>query len=125
MQRQRYARQAQVTEFLLEHLDKLGADASLLVEGLVLLPLGQAGIPADGTDVDHAVAEFDKGATLDGQVEVGDVVQDEVDELLVFLLAQPLYERRAGQRLAQSVRRKPVFREAKVKQRRDVDRGRA
>jgi hypothetical protein len=47
-----------------------------LVVLLVVVALLVGGVAADGGDVDHAVAEFDEGAALDGNVEVGNVVQD-------------------------------------------------
>ncbi len=108
------ARQVQVSEPLPQLLDEGGPDAVLeivLLEGEALLEIG---IAADRRDVDHAVAELDKGAALDGDVEVGDVVQDEVDELFVLSLADPLDEARARQGLAQLPGRQAVLAEAEV-----------
>lgn len=108
-----------MSESLLQLLDKGGPDAVLevvLLKGEALLEIRVA---ADGGDVDHAVAELDERAALDGDVEVGDVVQDEVDELLVLLVADPLDEARAGKRLAQLPGRQPVLAEAEVEHARD------
>lgn len=107
-------RQIQMSKSLLQLLNKRGPDAVLevvLLEGEALL---EVRVAADGRDVDHAVAELDEGAALDGDVEVGDVVQDEVDELLVLGVADPLDEARARQRLAQLPGRQPVLAEAEV-----------
>jgi hypothetical protein len=66
--------EAEIRESFLELCDHCGADVVLNVVGLVIVALLDGGITADGRDVDHAVAELDEGATLDGNVEVGDVV---------------------------------------------------
>lgn len=108
-----------MAEFLLEHSDKLFAHLGVLVVGLKLVALLVAGVTADGADVDHAVAELDKGAALDGDVEVGNVVQHKVGELLVLGLAEPLDEAVGGQGLAELEGREAVFGEAEIKQRRD------
>lgn len=111
--------QVEVRELVLQGLDKGPPHASALVKGLEVVPLLGGGVPPDGRDVDHAVAELDKGAALDGDVEVRHVVQDEVDELLVLVLADPLDEAVGRQRLAQLVRRQAVLGEAEVEERRD------
>jgi hypothetical protein len=54
-------------------------------------------------------------APLDGDVQVRDVVQDELDQRLVLLLAQEADERRRRQRLAGPERRQAVLRERVVK----------
>lgn len=69
-------REAEVWERFLELGDHGGADLVLDVVGLVVVALLGGGVAADGGDVDHAVAELDEGAALDGNVEVGDVVED-------------------------------------------------
>lgn len=103
-----------MAEPLAQLLDEGLADLVLEVVGLVVEALLGGGVAADGGDVDHAVAELDEGAALDGEVEVGDVVQDEADELLVGVLAQPLDEAVARQRRPHLVRREPVLAEAEV-----------
>lgn len=95
-----YIRKPQVAKLLLENRNKLLSDLGLLVVGLKLVSLLCAGVPADGADVDHAVAELDERSSLDGDVQVGDVVQDKVGQLLVLVLADPLDEAVGGQRLA-------------------------
>lgn len=112
----RHSRQAKVAESLAELLDELLANVVLLVVLLVVVALLNAGVAADGADVDHAVAELDKGAALDGDVEVGDVVQAEADELLVLGLAEPADEAVGGQLLAVLVGGQAVLGEAEVEE---------
>lgn len=69
--------EAQVTKALAQLLDKRFAHLVLLVKDLVVNALLDAGIPTDRRDIDHAVAELDKGAALDGDVQVGNVVEAE------------------------------------------------
>lgn len=85
-------RKTEVAESLFENSDELLADLCVLVELLKVVSLLGAGVTADGANVDHAVAELDKGTALDGDVKIGDVVQDKVGELLVLLLANVLDE---------------------------------
>ena len=118
-----YVRQAQVTEALAQLGDKFLADLGLLVVLVEGEALGVGSVPADGADVDHAVAELNKGAALDGDVEVGDVVQAEVGELLVLFLAEPLDEAVGGELLAQLVGRQAVLAEAEVEEGGDGDAG--
>jgi hypothetical protein len=70
--------EAGVREGGLEGGDHGGADVVLDVVGLVVVAFLDRGVAANGRDVDHAVAELDKGAALDGDVEVGNVVEDPV-----------------------------------------------
>lgn len=67
-----------MAESLPESGDELLANLGILVKFFKVVPLLSAGVTADGADVDHAVAELDKGATLHGDVEVGNVMQTEV-----------------------------------------------
>jgi len=106
-------------------VDELGPDPVDLVVPLELEPLGLAGVPPDGADIDHAVAELDEGAPLDGDVEVGDVVQDEAHELLVLVLADPLDEAVGGEGHAVPERRQAVLGEGEVEEGRDGHVGRA
>lgn len=113
-----------MSKSLLEGGDKLLPDLGLLVKGLEVVPLLGAGVPADGADVNHAVAELDKSSPLDGDVEVGDVVQAEVCELLVLGLADPADEAVGGEGLAELVGREAVLGEAVVEEGGDRDAGR-
>lgn len=92
---------------------------------LKLIALVDTGITTNRADVDHAIAEFNKGTALLWQLDFRDVSKTEVCELLVLFLAEPLNEAVAGEWLAQTVGHEAVLGEAKVKQCGDICRGRA
>lgn len=110
-----------MSELLLQNRHELLPDLVLVVEGVEGQALLVARVPPHGAHVDHAVPELDKRAPLDGDVEVGDVVQAEVGQLLPPVLAQPLDEAVGGQLLAELVRREAVLGEAEVEERGDGD----
>ena len=112
-----------VAKLLAQGADKGFADASLLVKRLKGEALLGRGVTAHGADVDHAVAELDKGAALDGDLEVGNVVEDKLDELLVVVLAEPLDEGVGGQLLATLVGSEAVLGKGKVEEVGDRDVG--
>lgn len=116
-------RQAKVAELLLQHGDKLLANLGVLVEGGESMSLLSRGVSANGTDVDHTGPELDEGAPLDGDVQVGNVVENKLDKLLVRLLANVLDEAVGGERLAELEGREAVLGEAEVKQGGDGDAG--
>lgn len=60
-------------------------------------------------------ATGERNVPLDGDVEVGDVVQDEPDELLVLFLAEPLDKALRLELLAETDRSQAVLGKAKVK----------
>lgn len=95
----------------------------LLVVFLILIPLLDARVPAHGRHIDHAVPKLDKRAPLDGHVEIRNVMQQDLDQLLVFLLADPLDEAVGRERHAEFVGCQPVLRKAEVEERRHGDRG--
>lgn len=71
---------------------------------------------------EHQLSEFwlmcatgERDVPLDGDVEVGDVVQDEPDELLVLFLAEPLDKALRLELLAETDRSQAVLGKAKVK----------
>lgn len=111
--------QAPVPKLFLEHRHKLFAHLGLFIILLEFVALLVARVAADGANIDHAVAKLDKGAALDGNLQVSDVAQHKVGELLVAGLADPLDEAVGRQRLAELERGEAVFRKAKVKERRD------
>lgn len=110
-----------MAEALLEGSHKLLSDLGILVKLLKVVALLVAGVTANGADVDHAIAEFDKGTALDGDVEVGDVVEAEVCELLVLVLANPLDEAVGGKGLTELEGGQTVLGEAEVEERGDGD----
>jgi len=107
-------RQPHVLEALAQVGDHLPPHAELVVVGEKVEALLLAGVTTNGGDVDHAVAEFDKGAALDRDGEVGNVVENVVDEFLVGRLAQPLDEAGRGQRRPVLEGRQSVLGEAEV-----------
>jgi ketopantoate hydroxymethyltransferase len=84
--------EAEMTKSLLEDSDKLLTDLGILVVLLEVVSFLCASVTADGADVNHAVAELDKGSALDGNVEISDVVEDKVGELLVLLFTNEFDE---------------------------------
>ena len=95
----------------------------LEIELLILVALLDRSIPANRADIDHAIAELDECATLHRDVQVGDVVQDELDQLLVVVLADPLDEAVRRERHAHADGRQAVLREAEVEEGGDGDAG--
>lgn len=112
-----------MTESLLESCDELLSYSGLLVESLEVVSLLGAGITTNRGDIDHAISEFNKGSTLDGDIQIGNVVQTEVDELLVLVLANPLDEAVGLQRLAELESGQSVLGEAEVEEGGDIDAG--
>lgn len=62
-------------------------DAAGQVIFFKLITLFLTAVASNGAHVEHAVAELDERATLDGDVKVSNVVQDKIDELLELGLA--------------------------------------
>lgn len=79
-----------LVETLAKLLDQLRANSQLgikLGKGQTLIVRA---VTANGRDVDHAVAVLDEGATLHRNIQVSKVVQSELEELLILVLAQEL-----------------------------------
>lgn len=112
-----------MAKLLAQDRDKGLANLGGLVVGLEGVTLLVASVTADRADVDHAVAELDKGTALDGDVEVGNVVQTEVGKLLPLVLADPLDEAVGGELLAELEGRQTVLGEAVVEEGGDGDAG--
>lgn len=111
------SRQTKVGESGLDVLDKLLPDAVLEIELLVRVPLVDRGVSANRADIDHAVPELDESSSLNGDVKVGNVVQEELDKLLVRLLADPLDKALRSERCAHTVCGQTVLGEAEVEKR--------
>lgn len=84
--------QIEVGKLLLQRRDHRLAHSRPLVEPLELVALLLRAVAADRAHVEHAIAELDERAALDRDVEVGDVAQDEIDELFQIVLAEELLE---------------------------------
>lgn len=67
---------------------------------LEFIPLVDRSIPANGAHIDHSIAELNESTPLLWDVQVRDVLEDEIDQLLVLLFSDPLYEAVAGKRFA-------------------------
>ncbi len=118
-------RQSQVAEALPKLLYHGGAHLVLVVVLEEVKTLLLARVTANGADIDHAVAELDERAALDGDVQVGNVVEDERGQLLVLLLSDPLDEAAGRQRLAVLEGSQAVLGKAVVEECQDVDGRRA
>ena len=110
-----------MTKLLPQSRHELLPDLVLQIKLLIIIPLLSARIPANGADIDHPIPEFDEGASLDGDVKLREISQDEVHQLLVLVLAEPLDEGVRFERDAELECREAVFREAVVEERGDVD----
>ena len=95
----------------------------LEIKLLVLIALLDRSIPANRAHIDHAIAELHKSTTLDRDIQISNVVQDELDQLLVVVLADPLDERVRRERYAHADRRQAVLGEAEVEEVGDGDAG--
>lgn len=103
--------QPQRIKTLPARLHKLFPYMLLLIILEKLLALLLRAVTADWANVEHPVAELDKGAALNGDVEIGDVVEAEVDECLEVGLAQVVLDALDGDELAVLVGGQPVLAE--------------
>lgn len=67
-----------------------------------------------GTDIDHSIPKLHKGTPLYRDIHIREIMQDEVYERLVLVLAHELDEALARELLSQPVRRQAVLGECKV-----------
>mmetsp|Transcript_2252 Transcript_2252/g.14943 ORF Transcript_2252/g.14943 Transcript_2252/m.14943 type:complete len:319 (-) Transcript_2252:494-1450(-) len=103
-------RQVVVVELLLEHLHHLGTHVRILVVRFERVSFFLAAVPADGRHVQHPVSKLHERPALGGDVQVGDVVQDEVDQRLKLRFAEVRAQALLVQQLAVLVRHQPVLR---------------
>lgn len=111
-----YSRQPQIRKLLPQHTHERLADLMFQIIDLILVPLGGTSISPNRTDIDHAIPKLHKRAPLDGDIQIRDVVQDEVDQLLEPGLAEPLDEGVCCEGLAEFEGREAVLREAVVEE---------
>ena len=88
---------------------------------LILIPLAHTCIPPNRRNVDHPIPKLHEGAPLDGNIQIRNIMQDELDQLLVLVLPQPLNEAMARQRLSKLVRSQSVLRKRVVEEACDGD----
>lgn len=112
-------RQTEMGKLFFENSDKLFANLCRLVVFGKLVTFLVARVSANRANVDHAVSELDESAALDGDVEIGNVVQTEVGKFLVAVFANELDEAVGRQFLAQLECLQAVFGEAVVEEGRD------
>jgi len=80
-----------------------------LVVGFELVAFCDRGVSSNGTDVDHPISELDKGAAFNGDIQIRDVMQDEVDERLIPVFANVLNKRLRRELCSQFVGGQPVL----------------
>lgn len=95
----------------------------LQIKPLIRRPLLITRIPPHRTNINHPIPELHKRAPLHRQLQIRDIMQDELDQLLVLLLADPRDEGLRREFLAQLVGREAVLREAEVEHGCDGDVG--
>jgi len=83
---------------------------------LKLIPLVNRSISTNGTNVYHSVAEFKESTPLFRNFQIRDVLENEVDQLLVFLFSDPLNEAIASKRFPQAVGCQAILGEAVVEE---------
>lgn len=83
-----YGRQSQIGKFLPHGNHHILTDVMLEVKLLKIIPLLAGAIAADGGGVEHSTAEFNESSTLDGNVDVRQILHDPIDEFLDILLAE-------------------------------------
>lgn len=103
-----------VCKLILQDSDKLFPNVSVLVILLEFTALLLGTVTSDWGYVEHALAEFDEGASLDGDVEICYIAKDEVNERLQTVLAQIGGDGGLGDELFAFVCDKPVLRKCVV-----------
>lgn len=85
--------QVVISKFLLEDSDEFLSDTVLVVVGIECFSFCLGAVPPDGRDIDHSCPVLDECASLDGDLQVGDVMQAEVQEGLQLLFAEIVFDR--------------------------------
>jgi hypothetical protein len=116
-------RKTQIRELLLDSLHKLLANLVLKIKFLIIIALLNRSIPANRAHIDHAIAELDKSPALHRNIQIGHIMQNEPDKLLVILLANPLDETVRRERHTHADRRQAVLSKAEVEEGGDGDAG--
>lgn len=109
-----------VCKLILQDSDKLFPNVSLLVIFLKFTALLLRAVTSNWGYIEHALAKLDKGASLEGDVEVCYVVKDKVDEGFETFLAEMGGDGGLGDELFALVRNKPILRKCVVE---DVEDG--
>lgn len=104
-----------IWELLLEGTDHLSTDAVLLVISLKLVSLFGGRVSTDWRNVDHAVTELNESTSSLWKLDLRKILQNEDNELVVLLLAQPIDEGLGGKLFTASVGSETIFSEAVIK----------
>lgn len=125
LRRGAHLRQVIVCKLLSQYCNKLLPNLMLIVILVIIVSLLNTCISSNWADIDHAITILDERASLDGNIQVCDVVQQEFDELFVTVLTELLDEAVRGERYAQLEGCKSILGETEVEERGDGDRGSA
>ena len=80
--------QAVIREFRFKGADEIGTDGVGLVEGFESQTFLVGAVATDRGNVDHGVTEFNEAAAFNGNVQIGNVAEREIDKLLVLFFTQ-------------------------------------
>lgn len=80
--------QVQVFEFFLHGLNHVFPDLVFQIEFFVFVAFIPAAISSDGRYIEHSGSEFDECASLDGDVDIGEVFHDPVHNALNVVFAE-------------------------------------
>jgi len=112
--------QAVVGKLLTEDSDELLAQVMDFVISLEVVSFLDRSITSNGRDIDHAIAELNKGSSLDWNIHIGNVMQNEACQFFVLVFANPFDKAVGRERLAQAVRGQSILREAIIEHINDV-----
>eukprot|EP00963_Diacronema_lutheri_P000513 scaffold26_cov397-Pavlova_lutheri.AAC.13 len=104
-------RQIVISEPFLQHAHHLRSHVGCLIELFKGIPLFLAAIPSDGRYVQHPIPELHEGSSLDGDVQICDVMKDEVDQRLKLAFSQVGSQALGVQQLSFLVCHQSVLRE--------------
>lgn len=111
------SRQPEIWKLLLQRLHKLRPNPMLKIIFIKIRPLLITRVPTHRTNINHAIPELHKRASHNRYLQIRNISQAELNELLVFLLAEPADEGLCGERNAHAEGAEPVLWEAVVEER--------
>ena len=105
----------------MERLDKRLANLVLLIEPLIFISLAHTSISTNRADIDHSIPVLNKSTSLNRDIQIGNVVKNELDELLISILANVVNEGVGSERRTELVRSQSVLSEAEVEECCDIN----
>lgn len=114
-------RETIISKLILQSLHEGLANLVLLIKPLILVSLADTSIPSDRRDIDHAIPVLNKSTSLNRDIQIGNIVKNELDELLVSILANIVDEGVGSEWLTKLIGGQSVLGEAEVKEGCDVD----